>query len=191
MARMPASAKHKHKRLGTIFLNPGGPGGSGVGFALGYGRGLHDLLDGRYDILGFDPRGIGSTRPRVECFNSTLDYELFKAGTVLERGFDVPADPYSTEGRLHLLEQHRQLLALQQAEFEKCRDSMGDEIRHMGTATVVRDIERMSHVLDGPEAKISYFGTSYGTILGAFLVNMLPAHKIGRVVIDGVASAPE
>lgn len=117
-------------------------------------------------MLGFDPRGIGATEPRVECFPSTLDYELFKAGSVLERGFDIPKDPFSDEGRQHLLDQHRQLLSMQETEYTKCAETMGDELRYMSTTSVVRDIEEMSRVLEGPDAPINFFGGSYGTVLG-------------------------
>lgn len=113
---------------------------------------------GRYDTIGFDPRGIRSTLPLVNCFGSALNYELFKAGTVLERGFDLAPDPTSDEGKLHLLDQHRQLLALQEAEFNVCAETMGDELRYMGTSTVVRDIAEIVRVLDGPEARINFFG---------------------------------
>lgn len=190
MLKVPATAPAS-EQLGTIFLNPGGPGGSGVAFGLRFGERLSVLLKGRYNLLGFDPRGIGATEPRVECFPSTLDYELFKSGTILERGFDIPGDPFEEEGRLHLLDQHRQLLAMQQAEFQKCEEAMGDQLRFMSTSTVVRDIEEMSRVLEGPDTPINFFGGSYGTILGAYLVNMLPPEKVGRVLIDGVASAPQ
>ena len=93
---------------------------------------------------------------------------------MLERGFDLAPEPKSAEGLAHLLDQHRQLLALQETEFKKCGETMGDELKYMGTSTVVRDIEEMSRVLDGPDARINFFGASYGTILGAFLVNMIP-----------------
>ncbi|ORY92735.1 TAP-like protein-domain-containing protein [Leucosporidium creatinivorum] len=188
LLKVPGSAP-KSEHLGSILVNPGGPGGSGVLMAERFGPALTKLTDGRYDIVGFDPRGIRSTRPIVNCFGSAFDYELFKAGTVLERGFDLPPDPTSDEGKQHLLDQHRRLLALQETEFKKCAETMGDELRYMGTSTVVRDIEEITRVLDGPEARINFFGASYGTILGAYLVNMLP-EKIGRVIIDGVASAP-
>ncbi|KAI5479164.1 alpha/beta-hydrolase [Pseudohyphozyma bogoriensis] len=125
----------------------------------------------------------------IECFSLTLDYELFKAGTVLERGLDIAHDPFSPEGRQHLLDQHRQLMSLQKTEYERCAETMGDEFKYMGTSTVVRDIAEMSRVLEGPDAPINFFGGSYGTILGAYLVNMLP-EKIGKVLIDGVASSP-
>lgn len=150
---------------------------------------LHST-SGRYDLIGFDPRGIANTRPLVSCFPSTRAYEEFKAATVLERGFDIPHDPHSEEGYNHLLDQHRQLMALQEAEFAQCNRTM-DDLQYMGTSTVVRDIDRMSTILYGPEAPINFFGASYGTILGAYLVNQLDAKRIGRVLIDGVASAPQ
>ncbi|KAK4047005.1 hypothetical protein OIV83_005691 [Microbotryomycetes sp. JL201] len=187
MIKYPAT--DAHSKLGSLYLNPGGPGGSGVTLAAGFGPALSRVVNGSYDIIGFDPRGIGQTRPRVECFPSARAYAQFKAGTVLERGFEVPTNPSSDEGRKVLLRQHQALMALQETEFRKCRDSMGDELRYMGTPTVVRDIDYMNTVLEGKHARINYLGFSYGTILGAYLVNMLPAEKLGRIIIDGVASA--
>jgi len=189
VSKMPASVPAT-ERLGSIFLNPGGPGGSGFDFTFRFGPSLSNILEGRYDLIGFDPRGIGRTRPKVLCFPTKLAYQLFKAGTVLDHGFNIPSDPFSVEGRFRLLEQHRELLALQQAEYERCAETMGDELRYMGTSTVVRDIEEMSRIFEGEDAPINFFGGSYGTVLGAYLVNMIP-EKIGRVYIDGVASAPQ
>lgn len=191
MIKVPSTCKASD-RLGSMFLNFGGPSGSGLSGVLRMGSNLSALFEGRYDLISFDPRGVGKTTPLVSCFKNGLEYELFKAGSVLEKGFDISRspDPFSTEGTSHLLEQHRELLAMQLTEFTKCSEVMGDELRYMGTTTVVRDIEEMSRVLEGAEAKINYLGFSYGTILGAFLVNMIP-EKIGKVIIDGVASAPQ
>ena len=85
------------------------------------------------------------------CSPSNLAYQLFKAGTILERGFNIVPDPFSVEGKFHLLEQHRELLAMQQAEYERCAKTMGDELRYMSTSTVVRDIEEMSRILEGED----------------------------------------
>ncbi|KAM0746142.1 hypothetical protein T439DRAFT_350818 [Meredithblackwellia eburnea MCA 4105] len=189
MLKVPATVPPS-RRLGTIFLNPGGPAGSGVDFALRFGPSFTKLLDGRYDLLGFDPRGVGATRPRVECFEDELEWEIFKVGTVLEKGIDIPPDPTTPQAHLHLLNQHHQLLSLQQAAYAKCAESMGSELPYMGTPTVVRDIVEMSRVLEGEETPINFFGGSYGTILGAYLVNMFPS-KMGRVLVDGVASSPQ
>lgn len=163
--KVPATAA-KADQLGGLWLNPGGPGGSGVAFGERFGPSLSAIVEGRYDLIGFDPRGIANTRPLVDCFGSMRAYQDFKAATVLERGFDISSHPRSSQNYVHLLDQHRQLLGLQEAEFAACAEKMGDEIRHMSTSTVVRDIERMSAILYGPRARINFFGGSYGTILG-------------------------
>lgn len=62
------------------------------------------------------------------------------------------------------MDQHRQLMSLQQTQFEKCKEAMGDDLRYMGTSTVVRDIEEMSRVLEGEDAPINFFGGSYGCV---------------------------
>jgi pimeloyl-ACP methyl ester carboxylesterase len=151
VSKKPATVP-SHQRLGSIFMNPGGPGGSGFEFTFRIAPYLSDTLEGRYDLIGFDPRGIGRTVPKVLCFPSKLAYQLFKAGTVLERGFNVPPDPLSEEGQFHILEQHRELLALQQAQHERCADTMGDELKYMSTSTVVRDIVEMNRVFEGEDA---------------------------------------
>lgn len=61
-------------------IDPGGPGGSGRDLALRFGKNLSALTKGRYDYIGFDPRGIGASKPLTACFASTLEYELFKSG---------------------------------------------------------------------------------------------------------------
>lgn len=96
-----------------------------------------------------------SSRATVDRDHTTFPPCL---GSILERGFDIPKDPFSAEGRQHLLDQHRQLLAMQETEFEKCSETMGEDLRYMGTSTVVRDIEEMSRVLHGKNAKINYHG---------------------------------
>ncbi|KAE8222231.1 hypothetical protein CF319_g4539 [Tilletia indica] len=190
VSKYPATARGKDFR-GAIFLNPGGPGGSGIKFSYRFAQTLSILFKGRYHIIGFDPRGIGATRPIVDCFGSTRAFQLFKAGTALERAFDVAPDTFSEEGRQTLLRQWTEAQALKHAEMEICNRTMGDELRYMGTGTVVRDISYMNFEGGLGEGRpINFIGYSYGTILGAYLVNMLPASSLGNVVIDGVASAP-
>ena len=84
LARIPASAPAH--RIGSVFLNPGGPGGSGVGLVLfGFGDHLNEQLDGRFDIVGFDPRGVGLSDP-LHCFDSGEELDEFFA--------DQPVFPY-------------------------------------------------------------------------------------------------
>ena len=158
LAKYPATVPRSEK-IGSLYLNPGGPGGSGVEFAYGFANTLSKLTLGRYDIIGFDPRGIGRTRPLVNCFGNSQQHELFKAGTVLENGFALPPDPWSKEGKAHLLRQIEELTALQETEYRKCAQTMGEEeLRYMNTATVVRDIDSMSKAFDGVDGRINFFG---------------------------------
>ncbi|KAF7345712.1 hypothetical protein MVEN_01591200 [Mycena venus] len=179
-----ARVKATRPKKGTLFLNPGGPGNSGTS---GASPGFAAWLGNEWDILGFDPRGIHRTTPQVKCFASTEDYDFFKANTVLEQSFTVPSianlsDPAVEEA---LVAQSREFIALKQAQAQICAKTMGDELRYMGSATVVRDMAFMADVFDGEGAKINFFGGSYGSILGMYLVNMLP-ERAGFVAIDGI-----
>ncbi|KAK0491622.1 hypothetical protein IW261DRAFT_1438652 [Armillaria novae-zelandiae] len=175
-------------RKGSVFLNPGGPGGSGMNLLSRAGEYITELLGDQWDLIGFDPRGIGRSTPATKCFSSALEAQIFAANTVIEQGITVSSisNLSSPFLRDQLVEQHKQFLALKKSQAESCGKHMGDELRYMGTASVVRDIDFMSEVFDGEGAKINYWGGSYGSILGAYLVNMLP-HRIGYSVIDGIA----
>ncbi|KAJ7753637.1 hypothetical protein DFH07DRAFT_744348 [Mycena maculata] len=175
----------KFPKKGTVFMNPGGPGGSGTRLAT---QAFADLIGEDWDILGFDPRGINKTSPQVKCVDSTLDYNFFLANTVLQQGFTVASSSNLSDPKIEaqLVEQSREFLALKKTQAELCAKNMGDELRYMGTANVVRDMDFMAKIFDGEDGKINYWGASYGSILGAYLVNMLP-HRSGFVVIDGIA----
>ncbi|KAJ7923407.1 hypothetical protein B0H13DRAFT_2316597 [Mycena leptocephala] len=177
----------KFPSKGTVFLNPGGPGGSGTQLAS---RWLADIIGDDWDLLGFDPRGVNKTLPQVQCFDTAMDYNLFVANTVLQQGFTVSSSSNLSDPAIEaqLVEQSREFLALKKSQAELCAKKMGDELRYMGTATVVRDMDFMAKIFDGKDAKINYWGGSYGSILGAYLVNMLP-DRAGFVVIDGIADS--
>ncbi|KAJ7032679.1 hypothetical protein C8F04DRAFT_1040285 [Mycena alexandri] len=182
IARLKAT---KLPKKGTVFLNPGGPGGSGTRLA---NQSFVDLIGEDWDLLGFDPRGINKTSPQVQCFNSSSDFNFFVANTVLQQGFTVASSTNLSNPAIeaHLVEQAREFMALKKSQADLCAKNMGDELKYMGTATVVRDMDFMTKILDGEDAKINYWGASYGSILGAYLVNMLP-DRVGFVVIDGIA----
>ncbi|KAJ7763413.1 hypothetical protein B0H16DRAFT_1804507 [Mycena metata] len=174
----------KFPKKGTVFLNPGGPGGSGTRLAT---QTFADLIGDDWDLLGFDPRGINKTSPQVQCFNGSSDFNLFVANTVLQQGFNVASSRNLSNPAIEaqLVEQAREFMALKKSQAELCAKNMGDELKYMGTATVVRDMDFITKVLDGEDAKINFWGASYGSILGAYLVNMLP-ERAGFVVIDGI-----
>jgi len=185
LGRLPARTSPSK---GTILFNPGGPGGAGKPFVTKRGTLLQTYIGDEYDLVGFDPRGIGQTQPKTQCFNKYFSYLDFKQNTLLERSYDFPPNGTLQEIREQVLIQQRESDSLLKTVFDVCGNVMGDELKYMGTATVVRDMDFIIKTLDGPGALINFYGGSYGSILGQYLVNMLP-DRIGRVVIDGIADA--
>ncbi|TCD60115.1 hypothetical protein EIP91_010703 [Steccherinum ochraceum] len=172
---------------GTVFFNPGGPGGSGKTWITQVNPyRLAELVGEEYDIVGFDPRGVGETEPKTTCFD--VPYTDWARNTMLERGYDVPFNTSVDELRSALLLQEAEVDEMMRTKFAVCKEAMGDDPRYMGTTTVVRDINFMAKALDGPGALINYYGFSYGSIIGMYLVNMLPS-KVGRIIIDGIEDA--
>ncbi|PWK81170.1 alpha/beta hydrolase family protein [Lentzea atacamensis] len=164
LARKPAT--DKARRIGSLFLNPGGPGGSGVDFALGAGNTLSANLQGRFDIVGFDPRGIGRSDP-LHCFASTEELDKFFEG--------MPGFPYQAAQERPYFERYRSL-------GPECRDDQAIA-RHMSTADVARDMDLLRRAVG--DRKISYLGFSYGSYLGATYANLFP-NNIRALVVDGV-----
>ncbi|TDL21518.1 hypothetical protein BD410DRAFT_829026 [Rickenella mellea] len=176
----------KSPRKGTLFLNPGGPGASARLMAGDDGYAA-SIVGPHYDLIGFDPRGIGETFPKVQCFPDPLGREIFVSDTVFEQGFTVSSNLSDPAMRERVITQQREWLAMKKTQAELCAANMGDSLRYMGTATVVRDIEFMTRLFDGEDAPINYWGGSYGSILCAYLVNMFP-DRVGRVGIDAIAN---
>jgi pimeloyl-ACP methyl ester carboxylesterase len=164
LARKPAT--DKANRIGSLFLNPGGPGGSGVDFAFSWGNRLMTNLQGRFDIVGFDPRGIGRSDP-LHCFASEEELVEFFEG--------IPGFPYQKAQERPFYDRYRSL-------GPECLDDQ-PIARHMSTADVVRDLDLLRRAVG--DRKLSYLGFSYGSFLGATYANMFP-NNIRALVIDGV-----
>ncbi|THH14114.1 hypothetical protein EW146_g6187 [Bondarzewia mesenterica] len=176
-------------RKGMVLFNPGGPGGQGRRMATSSGLLWHNIATGpEYDIVGFDPRGIGATEPKVNCFETPIRRALFMKNTLLDRGFQVAPNVSDPRSRELLIHQQLEAEALYQSQFAVCARAMGDKLRYMGTSTVVRDIDFITRSLEGDDALINFYGGSYGSILGQYLVNMFP-ERVHRVIIDGIADA--
>jgi pimeloyl-ACP methyl ester carboxylesterase len=167
LARIPAS--DPAHRIGSVFLNPGGPGGSGVGLVLfGFGDHLNDELDGRFDIVGFDPRGVGLSDP-LHCFDSGDELDEFFA--------DQPVFPYRQN-------QYRPFYdKIGTAFARECRDDRQAIVGHMNTADVARDLDLLRRAVG--DRKLNYLGFSYGSYLGNTYANLFP-RNVRALVIDGV-----
>ena len=166
LAKVPAS--DAKRRIGTVFINPGGPGGSGVDLLLyGFGDYLADNLDGRFDVVGFDPRGVAGSDP-LHCFDSEAELNAFFGSQ--------PIFPYLRSQQRPYFEQYRRL-------GPECLDDRQAIARHMSTADVARDLDLLRRAVG--DAKLSYLGFSYGSYLGNTYANLFPK-KVRALVIDGV-----
>ncbi|MEU4803485.1 alpha/beta fold hydrolase [Actinosynnema sp. NPDC023587] len=136
-------ATNPANRIGVLLINPGGPGGSGVNFALGANRYFSTAVQERFDIIGFDPRGVARSRP-VTCSVDVLQRQPSIHPTD-QAGFDA------------LARYNRELAA-------DCRERTGPMYDHADTIGVTDDIDALRRSLG--ERKINYYGVSYGTLIG-------------------------
>ncbi|MCP2338542.1 alpha/beta hydrolase [Actinomadura rupiterrae] len=150
-------------RIGSLLFNFGGPGASGTD-TLGQAAGQFQNLGKRYDLVGFDPRGVGRSTA-VRCLD---DRALDKFTSS-----DSTPDDASEE---------KALTDEDAAYVRSCASNSGTLLPHVGTLTAARDMDVIRSVLG--DAKLHYFGISYGTWLGANNAHQLPGN-VGRAVLDG------
>jgi pimeloyl-ACP methyl ester carboxylesterase len=153
------------RRIGSLVLNPGGPGGSGVDYARAIGAQMPQAVRSRFDIVGFDPRGVGQSRPAVRCVTSAQMDEY------------LAADPAPTD------DAGRQALVAEATDFAKgCEQRSGDLLAHVGSVDSARDMEVLRAALG--DDKLTYLGKSYGTLLGAYYADLFPT-RVRALVLDG------
>jgi pimeloyl-ACP methyl ester carboxylesterase len=158
---VPATGAHP---VGDLVINPGGPGQSGVQYAAAASYAFRKPLTEAYNVVGFDPRGVGQSDP-LTCWG-TASMDHFVASN--------PA-PSTAAGRTAVDQQVH-------AFGESCLRNSGELARHMSTVEVARDMDILRAALAQP--KLDYFGASYGTLIGATYANLFPTH-VGRMVLDG------
>lgn len=168
VVRLPAKNLADYK--GPVFFNPGGPGGSGIWALQDHGDLIQEIIGDNHDIITFDPRGIGASVPRVECWGTPRQRRAWEAQDT------SIAD--SHEGMLY------DLFARSAAFSQACERNANDTgiLSHLSTASHARD---MLEILDQlGEDKLKFWGFSYGTILGGTFAAMYP-DRVGRLVSDG------
>ncbi len=161
LLKVPAGSRKQ--RVGSLVVNPGGPGGSGIEYAANTGAYFGPELRQAFDIVGFDPRGVGQSTP-VDCLaDEQLD--------------DFVASDPDPDTAAELAEADRMI-----AEFgQGCLDRSGDLAAHVSTAEAARDVDIIRAVLG--DSRLSWFGASYGTLLGATYAELFP-ENVGRMVLD-------
>ncbi|MFZ0530907.1 MAG: alpha/beta hydrolase, partial [Propionicimonas sp.] len=157
-------------RIGTLFVNPGGPGGSGVALAKSATTFLSSEILNRFDIVGFDPRGTNSSTP-VRCFTSAAKQDAALAGMGL-------AFPYTAAQETRFLASAKKLAA-------DCSATGRPVASSMSTAEVARDLDVLRRAVG--DAKLSYLGFSYGTYLGEVYANLFP-DRVRALALDGVVN---
>jgi pimeloyl-ACP methyl ester carboxylesterase len=167
LALVKRPADNPAARIGSLLLNPGGPGGSGVAFVAQAGDVLFTpAVRAAFDLIGFDPRGIaGSTQ--LQCFATTED----QLDVLPSMAFPVTRA------------EEAQWVAGLRAVSKACDRRGGPILDHMSTANVARDMDRIRLGLG--ESTLNFVGYSYGSMVGSTYANLFP-DRVRAVVIDGI-----
>ena len=158
--RRPASGQ----KIGSLLVNPGGPGASGVDFLPAVVKFLPQTMLDHFDVVGFDPPGVGRTAP-IQCLN----------GPGLDRYFNADPNPPSAAGLQSVIAEDR-LFA------QGCEKNSGAELPYVSTADAAMDMDVIRR--DVGDAQLSYLGFSYGTFLGSTYAGLYPT-KVRAMVLDG------
>ncbi|WP_261808776.1 alpha/beta hydrolase [Nonomuraea sp. C10] len=164
--RIKAKEPRDGNHLGTLVVNPGGPGASGRDLAVYVAAALPRELRDRYDVVGFDPRGVGASQPAMRC----VDPEVYHRPP---RPDSVPVDRAD----------ENTLLSRAADYANRCGSAWSWLLPHMNTENVARDLDRIRAALG--EQRISYLGYSYGTYIGAVYATLFP-QRVKRLVLDSV-----
>ncbi|BBX62011.1 hydrolase [Mycobacterium saskatchewanense] len=161
--RVPATGK----RIGSLLINPGGPGASAVDMVAGMASGLENSDIRRdFDLVGFDPRGVGHSTPSLRC-RTDAEFDAYRREPMVD---------YSPAGVAHIEQLYRQLA-------QQCVNRMGAAfLANVGTASVARDMDLVRQALG--EDQINYLGYSYGTELGTAYLEKFSTH-VRAMVLDG------
>ncbi|MCE5287927.1 MAG: alpha/beta hydrolase [Nocardiaceae bacterium] len=160
LSRLPA----RGEKIGSLFFNPGGPGASGLGMPSMGAR--SPLLD-RFDLVGFDPRGIGASIPAIQCLTNP-ERDADRA--------DLDVD-YSPGGIAQTEDEEKRYA-------QRCEQVSGrDLLANVGTRDVAKDLDIMRTAVG--DAKLNYLGYSYGTAIGTQYAETFGGSKIRAMVLDG------
>ena len=157
----------QRSRIGSLVVNPGGPGGSGVDAAVGLALSLPEDLLRRFDLVGFDPRGVALSSP-VECISN----EVKDRATAL--------DPFAVAGSGYQAQ-----LEVAKEIAQGCVRKYGSELAHYNTEETARDMDLVRQGVG--DERLNYLGYSYGTRLGSVYADLFPK-RIRAMVLDGAVN---
>jgi pimeloyl-ACP methyl ester carboxylesterase len=157
LIRRPAA--DQANRIGSLFLNPGGPGGSGIAMVRGAPEPAFQAV-ARFDVVGFDPRGVGASRPAIDCGT-----EGNPAAFIFERPDTI--DPTAFEAEMRSI-------------GDACLANNSTLLPHMSTANVARDLDLLRAAVG--DEQLNYLGFSYGTVIGATYATMFPGRSRAMIL---------
>jgi pimeloyl-ACP methyl ester carboxylesterase len=167
--RRQSPATDQAHRIGSLFINLGGPGVSGADTFEALGADRFPGLNARFDIIAVDPRGVGQSQPSIDCkVNQETD--------------GVTAQPFTTPENLDV----RSLISKDARYIGRCLALNRDVLGYVSTASNARDLDLIRQALG--EQQITYFGYSYGTFLGATYASLFPTNY-RAMVLDGPVDA--
>ena len=166
LTRLPAT--DQRRRIGSLLTNPGGPATSGVDSVRGTPKDAYPPgMRARFDIIGFDPRGVAGSSP-IRCFPSNEAKARFFAG--------VPLFPITRRDEVAFIAKAAELGAV-------CVRRNASIMQHMSTANVARDMDLLRRALG--DAKLNFYGASYGSYLGNVYANLFPK-RVRALVMDSI-----
>jgi len=168
LVKLPASLRRG--RIGTIFVNPGGPGASGADMMRADPTFLPASVRARFDVIGFDPRFVAASRPAASCLYDEAYLQFVS---------DQPAFPVGDT-------QEAAFLTAQSTYAQACRGH--SSLRYASTASVARDLELLRVAVGDPQ--LTFVGYSYGSYLGQVYAQLYPS-KVRAMVLDGVIDAQQ
>ena len=160
-------ARDPKHRLGSLVFNFGGPGDPGVSTLRSFAGEVPREIRDRYDIVSFDPRGTGESRP-IECISDKVADKLYATDPTPASDAELRAFYDGTEGNVDFV--------------KACIDKNGSWLARVGSRNVARDLDRLRAALG--DEKLNYLGYSYGTVIGSVYAQEFP-DRVGRMVLDG------
>lgn len=154
-----------HGKLGKLFINPGGPGGSGQEFLSSALKMIDLEVQNNFDIIGFDPRGVGASAP-IRCLTDKEQDDW--------RAYSI--DPARADA-ISLIKKQAKEYA------QKCQSKNGERLKFVDSESASRDLDILRAAVG--DQKLSYLGYSYGSLLGALYAKNFP-NNVGRMVLDGI-----
>jgi pimeloyl-ACP methyl ester carboxylesterase len=167
VTRLPA--QDQAHRIGAMFINYGGPGGTAVDTTQAIGADLFGAVNDRFDLVAFDPRGVGQSTPAIDC----------KANQETQ---GIYSEPFTTPDNLDVAA----LIAKDRAYVQRCVSLNRGILPYVSTANVARDMDGIRAAMG--DRKLNYFGFSYGTFLGATYASLFP-NNYRSMVLDGPVDA--